>query len=301
MRCDADRLSIRLQFPSDPDLTLTFFDRARHATPRLAGSRRSTRSFVVACYRTSHSQPHMFGARSQLRGRTGKRTAVACCWRLRRAPKDLLGPNAFQQAHCCGSRYLAWKDGFEALVGKGDNPGILKSPGERPAKQVPLVVGAGAFFLASWPRAARTSRIVARIVSKTNCAPMSHLSLSCSSSSESLRPVAFFPCRVPPLTLAPPARRRPWGLPSSCAPAPCRRARSRRLRQTTRSLTGRPQPQLTSQQRRVARRQAAVYLKLVSVTYERGSQSCRWCHEGLWMLSSMTLRVRGTYQRATCP
>ena len=39
------------------------------------------------------------------------------------------------------NRYLAWKGGFEALVGKGDNPGILKSPGERPAK-VPLRVGA---------------------------------------------------------------------------------------------------------------------------------------------------------------
>ena len=36
MRCDADRLSIRLQFPRDPDLTLTFFDRARRATSSLA-------------------------------------------------------------------------------------------------------------------------------------------------------------------------------------------------------------------------------------------------------------------------
>ena len=36
MRCDADQLSIRLQFPSDPDLTLRFFDRARHATPYMS-------------------------------------------------------------------------------------------------------------------------------------------------------------------------------------------------------------------------------------------------------------------------
>ena len=44
-----------------------------------------------------------------------------------------------QNEHCCVSRYSAWKDGFEALVGKGGNPGILQSPGERPARQVPLV------------------------------------------------------------------------------------------------------------------------------------------------------------------
>ena len=39
MRCDADRLSIRLQFPSDPDLTLQFFDRARHAPARYTKAR----------------------------------------------------------------------------------------------------------------------------------------------------------------------------------------------------------------------------------------------------------------------
>ena len=32
-------------------------------------------------------------------------------------------------------RYSAWKSGFESLVGVGDNPGILKSPGERPARK----------------------------------------------------------------------------------------------------------------------------------------------------------------------
>ena len=31
MTYDADKLTIKLQFPSDPDLTLTFFDRARCA------------------------------------------------------------------------------------------------------------------------------------------------------------------------------------------------------------------------------------------------------------------------------
>ncbi len=33
------------------------------------------------------------------------------------------------------SRYLAWRGGFEALVGAGDNPGILKSPGKRPDRK----------------------------------------------------------------------------------------------------------------------------------------------------------------------
>ena len=39
------------------------------------------------------------------------------------------------------SRYLAWKGGFEALVGAGDNPGILKSPGKRPEKKPAAPVG----------------------------------------------------------------------------------------------------------------------------------------------------------------
>ena len=49
------------------------------------------------------------------------------------------------------SRYLAWKGGFEALVGVGDNPGILKSPGERPARKQPAAPVAPPIILRTSP------------------------------------------------------------------------------------------------------------------------------------------------------
>ena len=68
-------------------------------------------------------------AASAVRLRRTVPTTLPCCAACRIAVAEQVSvPDV--------SRYQAWKGGFEALVGTGDNPGILKSPGKRPDKKI---------------------------------------------------------------------------------------------------------------------------------------------------------------------